>query len=113
VGLAYGTNDATFAVPIASFKATLQAMIDQIVASGRTPMLARTPYDLNGQLPNYVRAIDELTAANGLVPGPDLYTWFRDHRNEIGPDTVHPTVAGQASIQRLWGEAIARAYGAP
>jgi hypothetical protein len=88
-------------------------MIDAVKAAGGTPMLARTPYDLNGNLPQYVKAIDELAGANQLPPGPDLYTWFKEHKGEIGPDTVHPTVAGQASIQRLWGEAIARAYGAP
>ncbi|MDB5096424.1 MAG: hypothetical protein JWM80_845, partial [Cyanobacteria bacterium RYN_339] len=110
VGLAFGTNDATQGVPIATFKATMQAMIDQITASGRRPVLARTPYDLNGTLPQFVKAIDDLTAANRLPPGPDLYGWFKDHKGEIGPDTVHPTVAGQVSIQRLWGEAIARTY---
>ncbi len=111
VGLAFGTNDAWKVVPVATFKAQVQAMIDAIRSSGRTPVLARVPWNLNWNLFAYVTAIDELTAANHLLPGPDLYTWFKNHPEELQYDKVHPTAAGQRSIQRLWAEAAARAYG--
>ncbi|MFP5503481.1 MAG: SGNH/GDSL hydrolase family protein, partial [Candidatus Sericytochromatia bacterium] len=111
VGIALGTNDATTGVPVATFKAQLQQMITSIKGSGRTPMLARTSWSLNPNLPRYVQAIDELRAANGLPPGPDLYTHFQSHPEELKADRVHPTATGERSIQRLWAEAVARAYG--
>jgi lysophospholipase L1-like esterase len=111
VGLAYGTNDATRGVPVDVFKARMDAMVDRVLASGRTAMVARTPWSLNGALPEYVQAIDAIAEARGLPPGPDLYAWFRSHPEELQSDRVHPTTQGRASIQRLWGEAVARAYG--
>jgi lysophospholipase L1-like esterase len=113
VGLAYGTNDATRGVPVATFKSQLERMARDILASGRTPVLARVPYNRNGNLASYVRAIDELTSALRLPNGPDLYSWFLAHPEEMGSDTVHPNAQGQASIQRLWGEAAAGAYRQP
>lgn len=110
VGLAYGTNDATYGVPVATFKLHMQGMIDAVSASGRHALLARTPWSLNGQLPSYVQAVDELRAANGLPAGPDLHSWFQSHPEQLRSDRVHPTPDGERTIQRLWGEAIAQAY---
>jgi lysophospholipase L1-like esterase len=111
VGLAYGTNDATRGVPVDVFKARMDAMVGRVLASGRTAMIARTPWSLNGALPEYVQALDAIAEARGLPPGPDLYGWFKGHPEELQADRVHPTAQGRASIQRLWGEAVARAYG--
>ena len=109
VGLAYGTNDATHGVPVERYKAVLRQMAEQVLASGRTPVLARPPHSLNNRLPAFVAAVDALTKELGLPPGPDLYSWFRQHPEELGRDSVHPNARGEASIQRLWGEAAARA----
>jgi lysophospholipase L1-like esterase len=57
--------------------------------------------------------IDRVTARNGLLPGPDLYAWFRSHRGELGQDGVHPNDAGTRSINRLWYEALRPLYGEP
>lgn len=113
VGLAYGTNDATHGVPVGTFKSQLERMARDVLASGRTPVLARIPYNRNGNLASYVRAIDELTATLRLPKGPDLFSWFLAHPEEMGSDTVHPNALGQASVQRLWGEAAAGAYRQP
>ncbi|MEB3222502.1 MAG: GDSL-type esterase/lipase family protein [Candidatus Sericytochromatia bacterium] len=111
VGLAYGTNDATRGIPVETFRAQLDEMVGRILASGRTPMLARCPWSGNGAIAGYVRAIDAVAAARQLRPGPDLYSWFQSHPEELQADRVHPTAQGRASTQRLWGEAVARAYG--
>ncbi|MFN3429928.1 MAG: GDSL-type esterase/lipase family protein, partial [Candidatus Sericytochromatia bacterium] len=110
VGLAYGTNDATRGVPVTTFKARLEQMARSILAAGCTPVIARIPYNKNGNLPAYVGAIDALTTELNLPPGPDLHSWFRAHPEELSSDTVHPNAQGEASIQRLWGEAAVRAY---
>jgi lysophospholipase L1-like esterase len=95
---------------VTTFKSRLEQMARSILAAGCTPVIARIPYNKNGNLPAYVGAIDALTAELDLPPGPDLHSWFRAHPEELGPDTVHPTAQGEASIQRLWGEAAVRAY---
>ena len=53
--------------------------------------------------------IAELTAQNDLLPGPDLYAWFAAHPEQLR-DGIHPTDAGILAINRLWAEAVARAY---
>lgn len=109
VGLAYGANDATTSVGPAAYEAALSRMIQKIKASGRTPMLARPCYTLNGQLGSYVQVVDALTAREGLPPGPDLYTPFRAHPEWQRTDHVHPNAQGEIELQRLWGAAVGKA----
>jgi lysophospholipase L1-like esterase len=110
VGLAFGTNDATRGVPIATFKYHMQQMVSAIMSSGRTPMIARTSWSLNGNIPQYVRAVNEIVAANSLAPGPDLFSHFKAHPEQLREDKVHPTAEGEQAIQRLWAEAVSNAY---
>ncbi|MFP5504233.1 MAG: GDSL-type esterase/lipase family protein, partial [Candidatus Sericytochromatia bacterium] len=110
VGLAYGTNDAYWGVTPEDFKRRVQAMIDHIRASGRTPMLARPPYTPRFDVSAHAAVIDQLTAENGLTPGPDLYAWFLTHSEQLRSDGLHPTPTGEVSIQQLWAEAAAPAY---
>lgn len=113
--IGYGTNDAWQKVPPALFEQNLQTLVDRILAAGRVPVIARIPFAAAGPADADVRAlngvIDRVAARNGLLPGPDLYAWFRTHRDELGPDGVHPTGAGTRSINRLWYEALRPLYG--
>ena len=102
IGIALGTNDALKHLPPAEFAGRLQRMIDAIRLSGRVPVLARPPWTPVSDLGAYVAVVDRLVEANGLPVGPDLYGWFQAHPGEIGPDGVHPTTVGEASIRRLW-----------
>ncbi|MBC7541290.1 MAG: hypothetical protein H7338_01015, partial [Candidatus Sericytochromatia bacterium] len=113
VGLAYGTNDATQAVPLPQFAGQLQRMIAAIRQRGCLPMLARPPWNPNPRLASYVTAIDRLTRDHGLPPGPDLYGWFRQRPQELGPDHLHPTATGEESVQRLWQLAAMRLVSPP
>ena len=77
-------------------------------------MLARIPYTLDAYKDEHVQrlngVIDQLTARNGLRPGPDLYAWFKDHPQELAADGIHPATAGSVSINRLWYEALRARY---
>jgi lysophospholipase L1-like esterase len=114
--IGYGTNDAWQKVPPSVFEANLQNLIDRIEDAGRVPVIARIPFAAEGPDDAHVRALngvlDRVAARNGLLPGPDLYAWFRTHRDELGPDGVHPTDAGTRSINRLWYEALRPLYAA-
>ena len=114
--IGYGTNDAWQKVKPAAFEANLQTLVKRIQAADRVPIIARIPFAARGPADSDVQAlnavIDQVTAENGLLPGPDLYTWFRTHRDELSPDGVHPSEAGTRSINRLWYEALRPLYDA-
>ena len=81
-------------------------------AAGRVPILATIPFASDGQhrgLPRFNEAIDDLTRANALRRGPDLYAWFAAHPEELR-DGLHPNERGVASINRLWAEAVDALY---
>jgi lysophospholipase L1-like esterase len=113
--IAYGTNDAYRERPSEVFAEQLQTIIDRVRAAGKEPVLATIPYTNNPDKDIHVQRLNgviaQLTARNGLRPGPDLYTWFRDHPGELAADGIHPTPAGSLSINRLWFEALKGRYG--
>jgi lysophospholipase L1-like esterase len=112
-----GTNDAWGGTNggAAAFKANLQRVIDSCMAHDIEPVLARTIATDSTKAkwqvhPDYLAAIDELTAANHLTPGPDLFGYFKAHPAELNSDGVHPSSTGGASMQRLWAEAMGPLY---
>jgi acyl-CoA thioesterase-1 len=114
--IGFGTNDAWQGVAPAVFEQQLEALVERISAAGRRPVLARIPYATGGPPDANVQAlnavIDRVTARDQLLPGPNLYAWFKANPGELGPDGVHPTDAGARSINRLWYEALRPLYGA-
>ena len=38
----------------------------------------------------------------------DLYSYFKDHPDELLPDGVHETVKGQESWRRIWVHEVGR-----
>ncbi|HET9496423.1 MAG TPA: GDSL-type esterase/lipase family protein [Chloroflexia bacterium] len=113
--IGYGTNDAWQKVRPSVFEDNLQSLIDSISEAGRIPVVARIPFASDGPDDRNIRAlngvIDRVASRNALLPGPDLYAWFRTHPDELGPDGVHPTEEGTRSINRLWYEALRPLYG--
>jgi hypothetical protein len=106
-GIELGTNDAWggSANEIGSFRSALVTIITALKAAGKEPILVRLPYVNSTWALNtaYLNCIDSLTQAFGLIPGPDLYTYFQSHTSELS-DGVHPNATGATSIQRLWAE---------
>jgi lysophospholipase L1-like esterase len=114
-----GTNDAWEGGNrnVAKFKQNLQLVIDSCKAIGIQPIIAKVlatnPAITKWQIdPEYLKAVDDLTKENTLIEGPDLYSWFITHPEELKGenDGVHPTAVGAASIQRLWAEKMAVLY---
>ncbi|WP_438015749.1 GDSL-type esterase/lipase family protein [Sorangium sp. So ce315] len=106
--IGYGTNDSWDQTNPTTFKANLQELIDRIQEAGRVPVLARIPFSPDGHhdaLGVFNQAIDELTQANGLLPGPDLYAYFEEHPEQLD-DEVHPGPAGRVAMNRLWADAV-------
>jgi acyl-CoA thioesterase-1 len=121
--LGYGTNDAAGGqIPVATFKANLQAMIDQIEAAGREPLIPHFPPSADGQhgaIPDYNTAIDELTTENGLVPGADLYDYFSTTPDlftcppcagDRASDNLHPNDTGLKGMNAEWSAAVRGVY---
>jgi lysophospholipase L1-like esterase len=109
-----GTNDAAGNNPDTTvFKRSLSAILEKVKAAGHVPIVARIPYSSDGQhetVPQFNAVIGELTAQNDLLPGPDLYTWFKAHPDQLH-DGIHPTDEGVVAINRLWAEAVASLHG--
>jgi lysophospholipase L1-like esterase len=111
--IGFGTNDAAGNnVDTSSYRQLLSTVITKVKAAGHIPIVAKIPFSSDGShetAPAFNRVIAELTAQNDLLPGPDLYAWFAAHPEQLR-DGIHPTDAGILAINRLWAEAVARAY---
>jgi uncharacterized protein YjdB len=112
-----GTNDAWGGsnYNAETFRANMQIVIDACKAKGIEPIIARmigTNEDAAGWQvhPDFLTAIDELTEENDLIAGPDFYTWFSTHPEDLNSDGVHPNESGSESMQRLWAEQMASLY---
>jgi acyl-CoA thioesterase I len=110
--LEYGTNDNSGGMDTGTFRANLEIIIGKIIAAGRVPILSRCPYNYIGgeNIYKYNAVIDNITVKHGFLPGPDLYTWFQNHREE-SKDGTHPNAVGSASMNRLWAQAVSSLYG--
>lgn len=106
------------ATNVAGFAANIKLIIDACKKRNVEPLFARIPA-VNPEVTSwqihedFLKTIDAIVKKNKLNPGPDLYTWFLGHPDELSADGIHPTPQGGASIQRLWAEAVYKLYEAP
>lgn len=109
-----GTNDSNSTSP-EKYQQGMQSLIDRIKTAGHTPIIAKIPYNFrtNGYpvavIQQFNAAIDTLNNRNGLMPGPDFFTYFQSHP-EMFRDGVHPNREGAAAYCRLWAQAVAPLY---
>lgn len=117
--LAWNPDARVFAITLGAndpdaetLRRDLDAIVAKIEAAGRIAVVSRLPYQTK-YAQDFVapknRAIDALVAARGLLPGPDLDTWFRA-RPERLEDGLHPDAQGSLAMIRLWAEAVAPLY---
>ncbi|MFI5272560.1 MAG: SGNH/GDSL hydrolase family protein, partial [Ktedonobacterales bacterium] len=111
--LGWGSNDSLQDVSPADFGAALQQVVAKIKAAGHVPILARIPYStfhnvpgLDAEIQRLNAVIGQVTAANGLITGPDLYTLFKNNPSYLGPDGLHPTDSGAVAINQAWFEVL-------
>jgi lysophospholipase L1-like esterase len=117
--LAWNPEARVFAVTLGAndpdpvtFERDLDALVRRIQAAGRIAVVARLPYQTKyGE--DFVApknaAVDAVAARRGLLPGPDLYPFFRAHPERLA-DGLHPDDAGAIEMSRLWAEAVAPLY---
>ncbi len=105
--LGWGTNDAFDQVAPAHFQANLQVLVEKIKQAGHVPLIAHIPYLARPGFDQEVQAlnkvIDQVTAANGLTPGPDFYSLFLAHQKAyLLTDGTHPTPEGAKAMNKAW-----------
>jgi acyl-CoA thioesterase-1 len=110
--VAYGTNDGCDAGAVAPFADNLGKIVDKLQAAKKRVFIPQIPWNqqCGSMLQPLNQAIDGLRAQKGVLAGPDLYGWFAAHSSELGPDHEHPTDQGEASITRLWTQAVGPLY---
>ena len=105
----YGSNDsAGDNADTSGFRASMETIVRRLKSAGRVPILATIPYASDGQhahVPDFNLVVEEIRVESSLPKGPDLYTWFAAHPDELR-DGLHPNDRGIASINRLWADAI-------
>ena len=105
----YGSNDsAGDNSDTSGFRASMQTIVRKLKSAGRVPILAMIPYASDGKhshIPDFNLVIEEIRVESSLPKGPDLYTWFAAHPEELR-DGLHPNDRGIVSINRLWADAV-------
>ena len=111
--LGFGTIDALNGASPDHFRQNLQTLVTRIQAAGHVPVLARIPpmtppegaSDAEVQALNAV--IDQVTADNHLIAGPDLYALFKANMGAyLSHDGIHPTTAGIVAMNAAWFAAL-------
>jgi lysophospholipase L1-like esterase len=108
IALCFGSNDWD---PVA-FRADLARVARRVREAGRVPVVPRIPYRSDGaaaHVDRLVGAVDQVTAELGMLPGPDLDSWFKAHPERLA-DGLHPDDRGSVEMIRLWAEAVAPLY---
>ena len=108
VAIGIGSNDGD----LEAFRRDLARLVDRIRATGRIPVVSRIPFrtgDATGWTRQKNAALDAVVREAGLLPGPDLYSWFDAHPERLA-DGLHPDDRGAVEASRLWAEAVAPLY---
>jgi hypothetical protein len=93
----YGTNDAAGnSSQTTRFRTNMQTIVDRVRGRRSRPILATIPSPRTASIETFQTSIvcsTSFGAANSLAAGPDLYTWFAGHPDELR-DGVHPNDRG-------------------
>ena len=103
-----GTNDAAGVAP-AIYYSNMQQLVEAVIAVGKTPIIPTIPFSvdpthqanepaLNAQLQALYKAYP------AIVPGPDLYSYFKANPQYISADGLHPNAQGCVEYRALWAQ---------
>ncbi len=108
VAITLGSNDGD----LDKLRAALGGIIDKVQAAGKIPLLSRIPYQTKYDQ-DYVavknQVVDQLIRDRGLVPGPDLYGWFKARPGRLH-DGLHPDGPGSVDMSREFARSAAPLY---
>ena len=112
VTLNYGTNDATASAGdqtiVKPFHDNMRTMVQAVLAAGKTPVIPTIPWGRTSSLQANVPVLNQQIAAleaefPQIVPGPDLYAYFKANQGLISGDGIHPTWDnGYAGLRQQW-----------
>ncbi|MEO8285465.1 MAG: SGNH/GDSL hydrolase family protein [Chloroflexota bacterium] len=122
VVLSFGTTDADFfeagkpELPDDFYK-NYDIMVKAVLEAGKIPIVPKIPYgrtekiQANGPVLN--AQIDRLYAAYPqIVRGPDFWSYFGAHQDQIAADNLNLTASGLSEYRRVWAaEMSERVYG--
>lgn len=114
--IGWGGADALETADPSEFRVSLQALVDKIQHAGHVPVIARIRYSnlttvgLDKEIQSLNAVIDQVTAANGLIAGPDFYALYRQHPNYLAADGIHPTDVGAVAMNQAWFQALRRVF---
>jgi lysophospholipase L1-like esterase len=117
--LAWNPDARVFAVALGAndpdaetLRRDLGALVARLRAAGKivvvAPVAYQTRYGEDFAAPKKA-AVDAVVAEHGLLPGPDVYGWFRARPERLA-DGLHPDARGSVETSRLWAEAVAPLY---
>lgn len=96
-----------------AYRRDLSAIVAKVRAAGKIPVLAHIPYRSDaGEVDFQARlgaVVGDLTREMGLLPGPDLYGWFKAHPERL-TDHLHMDDRGSVELMELWAEAADPLY---
>jgi lysophospholipase L1-like esterase len=108
VAITLGSNDGD----LDRLRAALGGIIDKVQAAGKIPLLSRIPFQTKYDQ-DYVavknQVVDALIRERGLVPGPDLYGWFKARPDRLH-DGLHPDGPGSVDMSREFARSAAPLY---
>lgn len=106
VVLSYGMNDAAGS-DSSAFYQNMKKLVLAVLAAGKIPVIPLISYTNdpvhNANIPAFNQRIQQLYAEfPQIVPGPDFWSYFRQHPSLIGAGDIHPTPQGYAAMRELW-----------
>ncbi len=108
VVLAYGTNDDP-----ANYQ--METLVQKVIALGKTPVVPHMPWsdraDIQAKGPTINAAIDALYLKYPqILPGPDLWAFFKANPSYLPPGDVHPNDQGREALRHQWAALMASVY---
>jgi lysophospholipase L1-like esterase len=108
VAITLGSNDGD----LDKLQAALDAIVGKVLAAGKIPLLSRIPFQTKYDQ-DYVavknRVIDRIVLERHLLPGPDLYGWFKARPGRLH-DGLHPDGPGSVDMSREFARSAAPLY---
>jgi lysophospholipase L1-like esterase len=103
-----GTNDAA-GIPAATYSANMETLALAVIAAGKTPIIPTIPFSVDAthqaNEPSLNAKLQALYAAYpAIVPGPDLFSYFKAHPQYLSADGVHPNAQGCVAYRALWAQ---------